>query len=144
MIESSSLLQTREEMSLNDHRNSREEQMKDIGLSSTFNSILKQCSSSLYDVALKKVKNFVSGRILETKIAGRIAASLCRCLVRVNPKKGLAAFIPKACSVLDDLIQDDTVKDEDKLDDEIKFNMLIISEVKSQCHVRSVSGSLLL
>ncbi len=128
VIESSSLLQTREEMSLNDHRNSREEQMKDIGLSSTFNSILKQSSASLYDLALNKVKKFVSGRILETKIAGRIAASLCRCLVKAKPEKGLAAFIPKSVEILDDLVQVEAITDETKLDDEIKFNMLILSE----------------
>jgi hypothetical protein len=43
-----------------------------------------QSSSEIYDVALKKVQTFVSGRILETKIAGRIAASLCRCLVKIR------------------------------------------------------------
>jgi hypothetical protein len=29
-------------------------------------------------------QDFVSGRILETKIAGKIAASLCRCLVKAR------------------------------------------------------------
>ena len=43
-----------------------------------------QSSSEIYEVALKKVGAFVSGRILETKIAGKIAASLCRCLVIVR------------------------------------------------------------
>ncbi len=43
-----------------------------------------QASSEIYDVALKKVQSFVAGRILETKIAGKIAASLCRCLVKIR------------------------------------------------------------
>ena len=39
-------------------------------------------------MALKKVQEFVSGRILETKIAGKIAASLCRCLVKARLDSG--------------------------------------------------------
>ncbi len=55
LIESSSFEQTREEVSTSDHRSNREETMKDIGMASTFNSILVQSSSDVYNVALKKV-----------------------------------------------------------------------------------------
>jgi len=47
-------------------------------------TLFVQASSEIYDVALKKVQSFVAGRILETKIAGKIAASLCRCLVKIR------------------------------------------------------------
>ena len=79
LIESSSLQQTREEVSTSDHRNNVEESMRDIGMGSTFNSILNQCSAQVFEVALKKTSEFVRGRILETKISGKIAAGLCRC-----------------------------------------------------------------
>ena len=77
-IESSTLQQTREETSISDHRNNHEEAMKDVGMHSTFNVMLIHSSEAMYNAALKKVQSFVKGRILETKIAGKIAASLCR------------------------------------------------------------------
>ena len=128
-IESSTLQQTREETSISDHRNNREESMKDIGMASTFNVILIHSSEALYNLALKKVQSFVKGRILETKIAGRIAASLCRCLVRARPEKGLAAFVPDACNVIGELLTEDMINHEDLIDEELKFNMHVLSEV---------------
>ena len=78
VIDSSTLQQTREEVSTSDHRHNMEESMRDIGMGATFNSILRQCSAEVFDVALRKTADFIRGRILETKIAGKIAAGLCR------------------------------------------------------------------
>ena len=83
-----------------------------------------------YNLALKKVQSFVKGRILETKIAGRIAASLCRCLVRARPEKGLAAFVPDACRIITELLTEDMINHEDLIDEELKFNMHVLSEVR--------------
>ena len=55
-IESSTLEQTREEVSLSDHKSSREEKMKDVGMASTFNVMLIHSNEAFYDVALKKVQ----------------------------------------------------------------------------------------
>ena len=129
-IESSTLQQTREETSISDHRANREESMKDIGMASTFNVILIHSSEALYNLALKKVQSFVKGRILETKIAGRIAASLCRCLARARPEKGLAAFVPDACRIITELLTEDMINHEDLIDEELKFNMHVLSEVR--------------
>ena len=103
-------------------------------MASTFNVILIHSSEALYNLALKKVQSFVKGRILETKIAGRIAASLCRCLVRARPAKGLAAFVPDACEIISDLLTEDMINHEDLIDEELKFNMHVLSEVStSEC-----------
>lgn len=128
-IESSSFEQTREEMSLSDHRNNHEESMKDVGMASTFNVILIHSEVAIYELALKKVQSFVKGRILETKIAGRIAASLCRCLVRARPEKGLPAFVPNACAIISELLTEDMINHEDLIDEELKFNLHILAEV---------------
>jgi hypothetical protein len=72
----------------------REDTMKDVGMASTFSAILMQSSEKLYDVALKKVKAWINGRIMEWKISGKIAAGLCRCLTKVRPEKGLAGLMP--------------------------------------------------
>ena len=73
----------------------REDTMKDVGIqASTFSAILMQSSEKLYDVALKKVKAWINGRIMEWKVSGKIAAGLCRCLTKVRPEKGLAGLMP--------------------------------------------------
>ena len=91
--------------------------------------ILTHCEESIYDLAVKKVQSFVKGRILETKIAGKIAASLCRCLVRARPEKGLQAFVPNASEIISDLLTEEMIKDEEVIDEELKFNMHILAEV---------------
>ncbi len=71
-------------MSVSDHLTNIEDSIKDMSIAATFVSMLTQASESVYDVALKRVKDYVSGRILEAKIAGRIAAGLVRSLCKVT------------------------------------------------------------
>eukprot|EP00094_Tigriopus_californicus_P000230 TCALIF_00223-PA protein Name:"Similar to psme4 Proteasome activator complex subunit 4 (Xenopus laevis)" AED:0.06 eAED:0.06 QI:66/0.84/0.71/1/0.84/0.85/14/306/1826 len=103
LIESSTFHQTREEVS--EHKNNMEDSMKDVGLASTFTSILFQCSEAIFDMALRKVQDFVHGRILETKVAGKMAASLCRALCKVRPEKALKMFIPPAIQSVEKILQ---------------------------------------
>jgi proteasome activator subunit 4 len=132
VIESSVFTQTREEVSVSDHHASREDSMKDIGMASTFNSILVQSSASVYDAALRKVKGFIQGRILETRIAGKIASGLCRCLCKNRPQKGLPEFLPSAIEKATLLLQNDDILKDQTIDDELKFNLLLIAEVSVQ------------
>ena len=66
---------------------------------------------------------------METKIAGKIASSLCRCLVKSRPNKGLPAFLPNAMEVVDSLLTEEM--NEKLVDEELKFNLLIMSEVRN-------------
>ncbi len=130
VIQSSVFEQTRQEVCVSDHHASREDSMKDIGMASTFNSILVQSSSAVYDAALRKMQSFVQGRILEARIAGKIAAGLCRCLCKNRPEKGLPAFLPSAIEKATSLLQDDEILKENTIDEELKFNLLLIAEVR--------------
>ena len=103
--------------------------MKDVGMASTFSTMLIHSSESIYKVALKKVQSFVKGRILETKLAGKIAASLCRCLVKIKPEIGVSAFVPHACDIIVELLTEDMINQEQLIDEELKFNMHILAEV---------------
>ena len=47
-----------------------------------------------YKVASRKIHSFISGRILETKVSGRMAASLAKCVVLARPERGLQTFLP--------------------------------------------------
>jgi len=128
IIENSEVQQIRSEVSTDDASVSREDTMKDVGMASTFSAILMQSSEKLYDVALKKVKTWVNGKIMEWKVSGKIAAGLCRCLTKVRPERGLAGLLPLVLDIVEGLVKDG-VKEEDSLNDELKFQLMMLSEL---------------
>ena len=128
LIESSTLEHTREEMSSSDHRTSKEDTMKNSGMASTFSSIITHASTPIQNLALRKVEKFINGKILEIKVSGKIAASLCRCLVRVIPAKSLKAFVPNAIRTIEDHFANGSIEKDEILDEEVKFNLLLLSE----------------
>jgi len=128
IVENSEVQQIRSEVSTDDASVSREDTMKDVGMASTFSAILMQSSEKLYDVALKKVKSWINGKIMEWKVSGKIAAGLCRCLTKVRPDKGLAGLLPLVLDIIEGIVKDG-VKDEDSLNDELKFQLMMLSEL---------------
>ena len=88
----------------------------------------------MFDIAMKKVHNYVSGRILETKVAGKIAASLCRSLCKVRPEKALKVFLAGSIATCQRLLGEGKL-DLDNLDNELKFNLQILSEVRNLSHL---------
>lgn len=128
IIENSEVQQVRSEVSTDDANVSREDTMKDVGMASTFSAILMQSSEKLYDLALKKVKSWVNGKIMEWKVSGKIAAGFCRCLTRVRPDRGLAGLMPVILDIIEGLLKDG-VENEDTLNDELKFQLMMLSEI---------------
>ena len=102
--------------------------MKDMSLGSTFFAILTQSSAAVYDAALRKVQKYVEGRILEARVAGKIAAGLCRALCKVRPERALAVFLPPALERVARLLGEVDVDKEENLDQELLFNMLMLVE----------------
>jgi proteasome activator subunit 4 len=127
IIENSEVQQIRSEVSTDDASVSREDTMKDVGMTSTFSAILIQSSESLYDVALKKVRNWLSGRIMEWKVSGKIAAGLCRCLTKVRPERGLAGLLPSLLTSVEGGLGER--QGEETLGDEIKFQLMVLAEL---------------
>ena len=106
----------------------KEEFSVTLRLSWTFYHILVRCSPEIYAAALAKVKAYTCGNILETKVAGPIIASLVESLSRVNQKKSFAAFLPSALSVIKGRLgADSQLTNQHDVDDEIKFNLLVLS-----------------
>ena len=52
-------------------------------------------------------------------MAGKIAASLCRCLVKIKPEIGVSAFVPHACDIIDDLLTEDMIDQQQLIDEEL-------------------------
>eukprot|EP00092_Neocalanus_flemingeri_P031411 GFUD01034116.1.p1 GENE.GFUD01034116.1~~GFUD01034116.1.p1 ORF type:complete len:1998 (+),score=527.07 GFUD01034116.1:71-6064(+) len=128
IVENSEVQQIRSEVSTDDASVSREDTMKDVGMASTFSAILMQSSEKLYDVALKKVKNWINGKIMEWKVSGKIAAGLCRCLTKVRPEKGLAGLLPLILDIIEGIVKDG-IRNENNLNDELKFQLMMLSEI---------------
>uniref|UniRef100_A0A8C4HXU1 Proteasome activator complex subunit 4 n=1 Tax=Dicentrarchus labrax TaxID=13489 RepID=A0A8C4HXU1_DICLA len=99
LIDSSTLEQTRDEMETDTQTHL--ESLVELGLSSTVNTILTQCSTEIYKVmALQKVYNFATSNIFETCVSGRMVADMCRAAAKCHPAESLRLFVPHCCSVI--------------------------------------------
>ncbi|KAK7086905.1 Proteasome activator complex subunit 4 [Halocaridina rubra] len=107
----------------------REENMLEMGLSSTFFAILTQSHPKIYKSALQRLQTFISGKMIEIHVAGKFAANMCRSAVKVNPVEALKVFVPGVCSLLLTLTDKEEIQKEENLDDEILFNLLLLSEL---------------
>ncbi|CAH3144364.1 unnamed protein product [Porites evermanni] len=138
MIENSSFENTSELDSNTmkaDQRHSLEGMMG-MGVASTFHAILMQSSPKIFQSALDQLFAFCANKVLETKVAGKMAADMCRAAARTNAPATLKKFVPHCCSVIEHLTSVEGVAEEEEVDDQLLWNLQILSEV-----VRS-SGSL--
>uniref|UniRef100_A0A8C1B7R2 Proteasome activator subunit 4 n=1 Tax=Cyprinus carpio carpio TaxID=630221 RepID=A0A8C1B7R2_CYPCA len=127
LIEMSTLEQTREEMETEKMTNL--ESLVELGLSSTFCTILIQCSMEIFQVALEKVFNFATTNIFETHVAGRMVADMCRAATKCHPAEALKLFLPHCCNVILQISDNEEVLNEEELDKELMWNLQLFSEV---------------
>uniref|UniRef100_A0A669EMM0 Proteasome activator subunit 4a n=1 Tax=Oreochromis niloticus TaxID=8128 RepID=A0A669EMM0_ORENI len=111
LIDSSTLEQTREETET--EKMTHLESLVELGLSSTFSTILTQCSLDIFKVALEKVFNFATTNIFETRVAGRMVADMCVCTTLLQCNKS----------------NYEEVLNEEELDKEFLWNLQLLSEV---------------
>ncbi|OXB54978.1 hypothetical protein ASZ78_003090 [Callipepla squamata] len=126
LIESSTLEQTREETET--EKMTHLESLVELGLSSTFSTVLTQCSKDIFKVALEKVFNFAVSNIFETRVAGRMVADMCRAAVKCRPEESLKLFVPHCCNVITHLTVNDDVLHDEELDKELLWNLQLLSE----------------
>nr|XP_055026346.1 proteasome activator complex subunit 4A [Misgurnus anguillicaudatus] len=127
LIDSSTLEQTREEMET--EKMTQLESLVELGLSSTFNTILTQCSAEIFKVALGKVFNFATTNIFETHVAGRMVADMCRAAAKCHPAEALKLFVPCCCNAILQITTNEEVLNEEELDKELMWNLQLLSEV---------------
>uniref|UniRef100_A0A7N8XL65 Proteasome activator subunit 4a n=1 Tax=Mastacembelus armatus TaxID=205130 RepID=A0A7N8XL65_9TELE len=124
LIDSSTLEQTREETET--EKMTHLESLVELGLSSTFSTILTQCSLDIFKVALEKVFNFATTNIFETRVAGRMVADMCRAAAKCHPAESLKMFVPHCCNAINQIAE---VLNEEELDKELLWNLQLLSEV---------------
>ena len=78
---------------------------------------------------MKKLHTFVTERIFETKVAGQVVATLCKTFSRVNPEETLKCLLPHFCDTVMNLTESEEVQKEEILNEELHYNLLILSEV---------------
>ncbi|KAK3731823.1 hypothetical protein QZH41_020179, partial [Actinostola sp. cb2023] len=100
-----------------------------MGVASTFHAILMQSSPQIYKVALQKLFNFCSTNVLEMKVAGKIAADMCRAAAKTNPDAALKKFLPHCCSIIEGITSVEGMKHEEETDDQLLWNLQIFSEI---------------
>uniref|UniRef100_A0A8C1Y880 Proteasome activator subunit 4b n=1 Tax=Cyprinus carpio TaxID=7962 RepID=A0A8C1Y880_CYPCA len=127
LIDSSTLEQTREETET--EKMTHLESLVELGLSSTFSTILTQCSMEIFKVALEKVFNFATTNIFETRVAGRMVADMCRAAAKCHPAESLRLFVPHCCNAITHLTANEDVSNEEELDKELLWNLQLLSEV---------------
>ncbi|XP_076019061.1 proteasome activator complex subunit 4A isoform X2 [Genypterus blacodes] len=127
LIDSSTLEQTREETET--EKMTHLESLVELGLSSTFSTILTQCSLDIFKVALGKVFNFATTNIFETRVAGRMVADMCRAASKCHPAESLKLFVPHCCSAINQIAVNEEVLNDEELDKELLWNLQLLSEV---------------
>uniref|UniRef100_A0A8C9XJ56 Proteasome activator subunit 4 n=1 Tax=Sander lucioperca TaxID=283035 RepID=A0A8C9XJ56_SANLU len=127
LIDSSTLEQTREETET--EKMTHLESLVELGLSSTFSTILTQCSLDIFKVALEKVFNFATTNIFETRVAGRMVADMCRAASKCHPAESLKLFVPHCCNAINQIAVNEEVLNEEELDKEFLWNLQLLSEV---------------
>uniref|UniRef100_A0A8D3CRE5 Proteasome activator subunit 4 n=2 Tax=Scophthalmus maximus TaxID=52904 RepID=A0A8D3CRE5_SCOMX len=127
LIDSSTLEQTREETET--EKMTHLESLVELGLSSTFSTILTQCSLDIFKVALVKVFNFATTNIFETRVAGRMVADMCRAASKCHPAESLKMFVPHCCNAINQIAVNEEVLNDEELDKELLWNLQLLSEV---------------
>uniref|UniRef100_A0A8C4GY46 Proteasome activator complex subunit 4 n=1 Tax=Dicentrarchus labrax TaxID=13489 RepID=A0A8C4GY46_DICLA len=127
LIDSSTLEQTREETET--EKMTHLESLVELGLSSTFSTILTQCSLDIFKVALEKVFNFATTNIFETRVSGRMVADMCRAASKCHPAESLKMFVPHCCNAINQIAVNEEVLNEEELDKELMWNLQLLSEV---------------
>ncbi|KAJ8979647.1 hypothetical protein NQ317_001354 [Molorchus minor] len=106
------------------------ETISESALGSVVGVVLHQCSPEIFKNALKMMFNFVINKVMEVQVSGKMLAVCCHCFAKVNPKETLKLFIPYLCDTIEQLLcENPNIEKEEHIDDELLYNLLILSEV---------------
>ncbi|XP_046740797.1 proteasome activator complex subunit 4-like [Diprion similis] len=126
LIDSSSLEFVRHE-SHGEDRKSKLESWLEHALGGGCRGLLDQTSDAIFDCALRKFRSLATERILETQVAGRLAAVLCRSFSHANGQQTLRVLVPPLVrNILDAVGQSDDIAKEENLDNQLLYSMQLL------------------
>lgn len=128
-IDSSSLEYVRLESRDNDLK-SKLEAIAETALFGVCTTLLIETSDTIFESALHKLRAFMTERILETKVAGQLAAIVCKSFSRFNGRDTLRALVPVLTqTILSVAGEGEDVLKEENPDRQLLHAMLILSAV---------------
>ncbi|XP_014486142.1 PREDICTED: proteasome activator complex subunit 4B-like [Dinoponera quadriceps] len=109
---------------------SKLESVAETALYGVCTTLLIETSGTIFESALHKLRTFITERILETKVAGQLAAVVCKSFSRFNGRDTLRALVPVlAQTILPAVGEGEDVLKEENLDHRLLHAMLIMSAV---------------
>nr|XP_033324313.1 proteasome activator complex subunit 4A-like [Megalopta genalis] len=90
--------------------------------------VLAQTNQKIFECALHKLRAFVTEHILETKVAGQLAALICKLFARVNGEATLRSLVPLLSeTILKITDESNDITKEENLDNRLLYVMLLLS-----------------
>jgi len=129
LIENSTAEEMGEKENTNMETMNVQEGMLGMGLVSTVQTVLFQCSPTIFQSALDCMFTFVSTRVLEVNVAGKMVSDMVRSAAKAHPTVTLKKFLPFVCSRVKSLASADGVQEEEHVDSELLWYLEILAEL---------------
>jgi len=109
---------------------SKLESIAEIALSGVCSTLLREISDVIFESALHKLRIFMTERILETKVAGQLAAVVYNSFSHINGRDTLRALLPTLTQTILPLVsEEEDILKEENLDHRLLHAMLILSAI---------------
>ncbi|CAH0594191.1 unnamed protein product [Chrysodeixis includens] len=138
IIESSVLEHVRLDTKESDWVRSKTDAVMETSISSAATAVLMQCSPKIFSEALRKFKAFATESTFETNVSGSMVGVMLRVFARVNSEATLAAFLPKLCEELKELLSTDELLHEENPPRDLMYRLVLLM------HVVECDGTVLL
>lgn len=129
LIEMSTAEEIAEQDNLMIENMSAQENMLGMGMLSTVQTVMMQSSPKLFQGILNSLHRFISTRVLEVTISGKMVSDLCRAASKTNAKVTLNQFVPMMCSSVKNLASIPGVQDEEHSDSKLLWYLELLSEL---------------
>ncbi|XP_011068182.1 PREDICTED: proteasome activator complex subunit 4B-like [Acromyrmex echinatior] len=109
---------------------SKLESIAEVALSGVCATLLREMSDAIFESALHKLRTFMTERILETKVAGQLAAAVYNTFSHINGCDTLRALLPALAQTILSLVsEEEDILKEENLDHRLLHAMLILSAI---------------
>ncbi|XP_041968894.1 proteasome activator complex subunit 4-like isoform X2 [Aricia agestis] len=129
IIESSVHEQVRLDTKDTDLVRSKTDAVMETAISAAATSVLMQSSPKIFKEALRKFKAFATESTFETNVSGSMVGLLLRSFARVDAESTLAAFVPKLCEELQELVSTDEALKEENPSRDLVYRIVLLRNV---------------
>uniref|UniRef100_A0A2A4JML8 Proteasome activator complex subunit 4 C-terminal domain-containing protein n=1 Tax=Heliothis virescens TaxID=7102 RepID=A0A2A4JML8_HELVI len=129
IIESSVLEHVRLDTKESDCVRSKTDAVMETAISSAATAVLMQCSPKIFKEALRKFKAFATESTFETNVSGSMVGVMLRVFARIDSEATLAAFMPKLCEELTELLSTDEALHEENPPRDLMYRLVLFMHV---------------